>query len=173
MSNSIIDIYTSLNAAYNSGSNTTVTSLGQNLTSVLSTLDLVLLTNPAFQLSAWINAARAWSSNSSDELADFYEYNARNQITLWGPNGEVTDYASKSWGGLVKGYYIPRWEIFLQYLGQVAVEGYNATELKGILRVFEQDWQTQTSSTEITALNGMANLQDVLGGLEGSLPGLF
>ena len=30
------------------------------------------------------------------------EFNARNQVTLWGPNGEINDYAAKSWGGLVK-----------------------------------------------------------------------
>ena len=30
-----------------------------------------------------------------------YEYNARNQITLWGPNGEIDDYAAKNWAGLI------------------------------------------------------------------------
>lgn len=28
-----------------------------------------------------------------------FEYNARNQITLWGPNGEIVDYANKQWSG--------------------------------------------------------------------------
>jgi Alpha-N-acetylglucosaminidase (NAGLU). len=28
-----------------------------------------------------------------------YEYNARNQITLWGPRGEIVDYANKQWAG--------------------------------------------------------------------------
>ena len=28
-----------------------------------------------------------------------FEYNARNQITLWGPNGEIKDYANKQWSG--------------------------------------------------------------------------
>ena len=28
-----------------------------------------------------------------------FEYNARNQITLWGPNGEIVDYANKQWAG--------------------------------------------------------------------------
>ena len=32
---------------------------------------------------------------------DLYEYNARNQITLWGPNGEIDDYAAKNWAGLI------------------------------------------------------------------------
>lgn len=28
-----------------------------------------------------------------------YEYNARNQITLWGPDGQIKDYANKQWAG--------------------------------------------------------------------------
>lgn len=31
-----------------------------------------------------------------------YEYNARNQITLWGPRGEIVDYANKQWAGSSK-----------------------------------------------------------------------
>lgn len=31
--------------------------------------------------------------------SDLYEYNARNQITLWGPSGEIKDYANKQWAG--------------------------------------------------------------------------
>ncbi|RZF39285.1 hypothetical protein LSTR_LSTR016239 [Laodelphax striatellus] len=42
--------------------------------------------------------------------------NARNQITLWGPNGEIKDYAAKQWAGLVKHYYKPRWELFFKLL---------------------------------------------------------
>ena len=31
--------------------------------------------------------------------------NARNQITLWGPKGEIVDYARKQWAGLIDLYY--------------------------------------------------------------------
>ena len=30
------------------------------------------------------------------------------QITLWGPNGEIMDYAAKQWSGLFSSYYTPR-----------------------------------------------------------------
>ena len=42
--------------------------------------------------------------------------NNRNQITLWGPQGENTDYASKQWGGLMGTYYKQRWNLFLTML---------------------------------------------------------
>jgi alpha-N-acetylglucosaminidase len=174
MSNSFIDIYTSLISAYisPSPSNATLASIGKNLTTLLNTLDSVLLTNPAFSLSTWLSAARSQASNPNSKIADFYEYEARNQITLWGPNGEISDYASKSWGGLVKGYYLPRWEIFLAYLGETTTEGYNVTELDRRLRGFEMGWQNETVA-EMAALGDVVSLQDVLVGLEGNLPGVF
>jgi alpha-N-acetylglucosaminidase len=133
---SLISIYTSSNAT-----NTTISTLGKSLTSLLTTLDSVLSTNPSFSLSTWLSGARAASTNTT--LQDFYEYNARNQITLWGPSGQINDYASKSWGGLVNGYYVPRWQIFVDYLMEVPITRYNVTELDARLMDFELGWQTQ------------------------------
>ena len=45
-----------------------------------------------------------------------FEFNARNQITLWGPSGQIMDYAAKQWSGLVKDYYSPRWDMFFGVL---------------------------------------------------------
>lgn len=45
-----------------------------------------------------------------------YEWNARNQITLWGPKGEILDYATKQWNGMVGDYYKPRWKTFIDEL---------------------------------------------------------
>jgi alpha-N-acetylglucosaminidase len=177
MSNSFNIIYTNLINAYTSpsASNITISSIGKNITTLLTTLDSVLSTNPSFSLSTWISAARSLTSNST--LADFYEYNARNQITLWGPNGEVSDYASKSWGGLVKGYYVPRWEIFVRYLIDVPANKYNATELNARLRTFGLGWQTPTGGNgSVTAgvQSNRADLKTVLGEVVegwGGIPG--
>jgi hypothetical protein len=38
------------------------------------------------------------------------------QLTLWGPNGEILDYASKQWSGMVADYYYPRWKLFFDTL---------------------------------------------------------
>ncbi|KAH7351012.1 putative alpha-N-acetylglucosaminidase [Rhexocercosporidium sp. MPI-PUGE-AT-0058] len=139
-SNSFTDTYKSLIAAYSSPSppNSTISSIGTNLTSQLRTLDSVLITNPAFSLSNYLSAARSSSANTT--LQSFYALDLRNQITLWGPNGEINDYASKSWGGLVNSYYLPRWEIFVKYLTGVPLQRYNETELNGQLRRFERGW---------------------------------
>ncbi len=38
------------------------------------------------------------------------------QLTLWGPVGEINDYASKLWSGLVGDYYATRWKVSLSLL---------------------------------------------------------
>jgi alpha-N-acetylglucosaminidase len=161
------DAYRSLITEYASSNapNMTLSTLGKNLTSLLTTLDSVLLTNSAFSLSTWLSAARAATSNAT--LQNFYEYDARNQITLWGPDGEISDYASKSWGGLLSEYYVPRWQIFVNYLLEVPITSYNYTELSGRLLRFELEWQTQgLNGTVHQPLQGQAeNLQNILEGL--------
>lgn len=43
---------------------------------------------------------------------DQYMWNALNQVTLWGPTGEISDYAIKQWAGVVGAYIKPRWNLF-------------------------------------------------------------
>ena len=52
---------------------------------------------------------------NNDERA-LFTFNAKNQVTLWGPVGQILDYARKQWAGLMKDYYKPRWELFLANL---------------------------------------------------------
>ncbi|GIJ98764.1 hypothetical protein Aspvir_000885 [Aspergillus viridinutans] len=143
MANAFIPMYTNLVSTYKGGAS--VSKEGSNLIQLLRDLDSVLSTNDNFRLSTWIQSARSWARNDAE--ADFYEYNARNQITLWGPKGEINDYASKQWGGLVSSYYIPRWQRFLQYLENTQASKYNATEIKAQLLGFGLKWQEQTSKS--------------------------
>jgi alpha-N-acetylglucosaminidase len=165
LANNFTDIYLSLISAYttsNGTSNTTVTSLSSNLISLLTTLDTLLSSLPAFSLSTWLNAAHAATTNTA--LQAFYDYDARNQITLWGVEGELTDYASRQWGGLISGYYKPRWEIFTEYLIATPVGTYNDTYLKGELRAFENSWQVAGNGTTFMSEAAEAgDLKDLVG----------
>ncbi|KAJ5793419.1 hypothetical protein N7457_000018 [Penicillium paradoxum] len=144
---------------------------GEHNLQFLADLDSVLLTNPNFRLSTWIDAARAWAFGNEAEMA-YYEYNARNLITLWGPNGEISDYASKQWGGLVSSYYVPRWRMFIEYLKSTPAELYNATELHGQIRSFELRWQEETWSTP-DPTGDRADLAKVLTGVIDRWPSVF
>ena len=174
MGNSFDDMYTNLLSVYTSTdrSNSTIKAAGNNLTALLTSLDTILSTNQAFSLSTWISAARSQTSNVT--LANFYEYNARNQITLWGPTGQINDYASKSWGGLVMSYYVPRWELFTNYLMNTEVAAYNATSLNALLLQLGEVWCNKTSETTMSIQETpTANLTTVLTGLSGDWPAIF
>jgi len=85
---------------------------------MLKDLDAILATNKNFLLGVWLEDAKSIPTRSTDENNDcsLYEFNARNQITLWGPDGEILDYATKQWSGIVSDYYYPRWELFYNKL---------------------------------------------------------
>lgn len=91
---------------------TTVSKLFLDL---LRDLDALLATHEDFLLGKFLEGAKAIANITSDQQAQ-YEFNARNQITLWGPHGEIIDYATKQWNGIVMDYYLPRWSLFLQQL---------------------------------------------------------
>lgn len=88
--------------------------LAGQMMDVLLDLDTLLASDSHFLLGKWLRDAR--NLGTTKEESDLYEYNARNQITLWGPKGEIIDYAAKQWSGLVRSYYLPRWELFLKSL---------------------------------------------------------
>ncbi len=81
------------------------------LLDLISTLDNLLGTDVHFLLGPWIEDAKAFGTTSSEMVQN--EQNARNQITMWGPSGQILDYANKQWSGLVKDYYLPRWQLFV------------------------------------------------------------
>lgn len=163
-SNAFLVLYQSLMRTWNSTSpapSTTTTnnatiiqSQAKQLTSLLHTLDSILLTLPQFRLDPWLSSARSWAAvspssslnntNNNDTAtayADFLDYNARNQITLWGPTGQINDYASKSWGGLVGNYYLPRWTAFLDYLVDVSPAEYRHEEARARVEKVEMAFQ--------------------------------
>ncbi|KAK7523799.1 putative alpha-N-acetylglucosaminidase [Phyllosticta citriasiana] len=106
------------------------------MTSLLETLDDVLSTNENFSLA----------HTSSSSLA-LLTYNARNQPTLWRPRGEISDYASKPWAGLVSTYYVPRWRIFFEHVMNATEVGvFDEGAMEDELDAFEQGWQWDGSS---------------------------
>lgn len=81
---------------------------------LLPELDRLLSSDSNFLLGVWLEQAQSLALGEKE--ARLYDMNARNQITLWGPSGEIADYASKEWGGLVEDYYGQRWALFVNTL---------------------------------------------------------
>lgn len=81
--------------------------------------DRLLGTRKEFMVGSWIGEALSLARNESQ--AALYEWNARVQITTWGNRicankGKLHDYAHKEWNGILKDFYLPRWEAFFDTL---------------------------------------------------------
>lgn len=84
--------------------------IADQFTQLLQFMEQVLSTDRRFRLATWLEQAHQWAS--SDAERQLIDINARNQITLWGPNGEIVDYAMRQWSGVISGYCLPRWQLF-------------------------------------------------------------
>ena len=97
-----------------------IQSVSKFMIQMFDDLDLLLSTDVNYLLGPWINDALYISNIHSDQELDpnkaLFEFNARNQVTLWGPIGNIDDYASKQWAGLMKDYHKKRYEIYFNYL---------------------------------------------------------
>ncbi|KAF8986370.1 hypothetical protein BGZ46_005555 [Entomortierella lignicola] len=117
--------------AYKAKDLSSTQSLGKQILEAILDTDRILNTHSHFMIGPWIRDARVSAKvvkSSNDTMnatnmstyADFMEHQARNQITWWAPVGQgvLANYASKEWGGLVKDFYYPRWNIFVDYLAK-------------------------------------------------------
>jgi alpha-N-acetylglucosaminidase len=81
--------------------------------SLLEKIDGALNLHPVYRLKRWVDFAREWGTTPKE--ADYYEANAKRQITTWG-GPELSEYACKTWSGLIKNYYLPRWQKYADSL---------------------------------------------------------
>ncbi|GLH16523.1 Alpha-N-acetylglucosaminidase [Gryllus bimaculatus] len=102
---------------------------------LLEDINEILGTNKQFLLGVWLNNAKRRATYSVERI--IYEFNARNQITLWGPLGEIRDYATKQWSGVVSDYYYPRWELFFDFLHLSLITKTPFNQTHFAIRVFE------------------------------------
>ncbi|ETO11259.1 hypothetical protein RFI_26116 [Reticulomyxa filosa] len=151
--------YLNMTSYYKNGDADGVYNEGQTILELIDDMDDILNTHVNWLLGPWIASARGQSNNSSQK--DLWEFNARNQITLWGPQGQISDYASKMWGGLVRSYYRPRWKMFVDMLVESVDNGTPWNETIYIDRVFnefELPWQYSHDTFPVVPVNNTINL---------------
>lgn len=76
---------------------------GQGL-NLLTQLDRLLVSHPLNRLDRWLDLTQKHLGDS--DIKSFYESNARQIITVWGP--PVNDYSCRVWSGLVRDFYRER-----------------------------------------------------------------
>ena len=132
--------YTQMVSAYFNKSRLDVEKYGSEITMLLTDMDALLATDQYSLLGRWIQSARSMG-DSLNEMK-LLEYNAKNQITLWGPTGQIRDYANKNWAGLLNSFYSNRWDMFSTFLSDSLQSDvpYNDTAFISRLLPFEEKW---------------------------------
>ncbi|XP_076052880.1 N-acetyl-alpha-glucosaminidase isoform X2 [Oratosquilla oratoria] len=108
------ELYMKIRTAYIQEVSQALHETGLILLALLDDLEELLASSPDFLLGKWITSAEEWAVNEQER--QLYVTNALSQVSIWGPNGEILDYAVKQWSGITSNYFKPRWHLFLQYL---------------------------------------------------------
>ncbi|XP_045159526.2 alpha-N-acetylglucosaminidase-like isoform X2 [Mercenaria mercenaria] len=106
--------YTGMIAAYKERNKYMLQKAGDALIQLFWDMEELLGSDIHFLLGPWLRDSRKHGHTVAEQ--NLMEYNARNQITLWGPTGEVRDYAAKQWSGLISSYYAKRYQYFFDDL---------------------------------------------------------
>jgi alpha-N-acetylglucosaminidase len=92
-------------------------------------------------LSSWTGQARAYAGGDAALQAD-YVGNARAQVSVWGGEGNLADYASKAWQGMYAGFYQQRWTRFFAAYRAAMQSGrrFDEAAFTGELVAWERQW---------------------------------
>jgi alpha-N-acetylglucosaminidase len=103
-------------------------------------LNAFLGTRPPFLFGKWVADARAWGRDAAE--ADYDERNARTIVTTWVGRGQkLNDYAGRNWSGLLGGYYLGRWQIYLDSIASSLDRGTNLDSQALDERIKDFEWQ--------------------------------
>lgn len=94
---------------------------------VLTSMDSLLSQHPTLTLNRWLDFAT--EAAKTDAQKKQYEMNARRIVTIWGP--PVDDYAARIWSGLIKNYYLQRWQHY--YASRLSGKPFN-------MATWERNW---------------------------------
>jgi len=103
-------------------------------------IDNIMIGQPLNSLDNWVKTASAYGSSSAE--SKLYVKNAKTLITLWGGEGHLNDYASRSWRGMYRGFYWPRWKMFLLAMKESAINNsqFNETKERESIKNWEINW---------------------------------
>lgn len=92
-------------------------------------------------LGAWLQEAVKKAEAYGEDRSNFL-FNAKNIITLWGPNGEINDYSTREWTDLVGVYHYERWKEFIDAIVACVERGkeINLEEYYKSIRKWGYEW---------------------------------
>ncbi len=111
-------------------------------------MDGLTSTMPDQRLERMIDNARKYGLNK--EESDYFEANAKRQLTQWGNSSTpvLHEYASKVWSGMIRGYYLGRWSAYAKSLEKGETIDFN---------VWEDNWINKPGSLTKSPTTGDVN----------------
>lgn len=117
------DLLLGIKAARTASNTTLFDQRKQAFLNLILGMDAFKGTHQMFRLGNWTQTARDAAEEvqgATTATPDWYELNnARTLITTWGDKGPsewgLRDYSYRSWQGLLKDYYYPRWEYYFAH----------------------------------------------------------
>jgi alpha-N-acetylglucosaminidase len=165
LANQARSVYADIVAAFSNKDKAALRRHGNRFLSMMMRQDSLLRTNEHFLVGRWIEQARRFGGANADD-ARLCVWNARTQITYWGPDNPATDlhdYAHKEWSGILQDLYLRRWTLFLDDLsGQL--DGKTAAAIDYF--ALEKQWADADNSYPIVpAGDYLAEIDKVVGEL--------
>ena len=126
-----------------------------NYLEMIRDIDRLVSQSDLFTLERWVASARAVCdevSGLTDADRDWMEWNARTLISVWGPEecanrGRLHDYSHRVWGGILRDFYLVRWEKFFKSLE----EGVTITPEEWFQ--MEDSWARSTTISDVLKEN--------------------
>ena len=111
------DLLLGIKAARDANDNVAYVARRDAFLALIEDVDKFKGTNLNFRLGKWTQEARDAArevEGATSATPDWYEFNnARTILTTWSsPNTNLNDYSYRSWQGLMKDFYLPRWKYF-------------------------------------------------------------
>lgn len=112
LSNRFLEIRDSFTVAYNAKSLDNAEFLANKMKQMLNDIEKTVSLHSYFSFGKWIYNAEQFAKKNNER--EYYRRSACTILTTWGETPQsLNDYASRTWSGLVSGYYAPRWQMFL------------------------------------------------------------
>jgi alpha-N-acetylglucosaminidase len=135
------ELFAEATAEYRAGDARLLSESAARHLGLMRDMDELLATRPEFLLGRWLSDAKRWATNDAERK--LYEWNARSLITLWGPRDSILhEYSQREWSGMIRGFYLPRWEMFFDRLAKSLSDKKSLDEkrLESDLRDWDAAW---------------------------------
>ncbi len=127
---------------------------------LMNRMDELLAARDDRRLERWIDYARRWGK--SDKEKNYYEMDAKRQVTVWG-GPVLSEYAAKVWSGLIRDYYAQRWKLYFQDLKNYARPDLGAWQEQWISTPGNLSRQTPVSDVVMGAAGLKKEIDEVRG----------